>query len=326
MAMKRFLLVAVVIAGLSAAVQGSTFNVNCDKGEKINKLLSTLTKAGAEAPIRVNVSGTCKESVLIQNFDRLSLVAKPGAVIIGNSKVNAAVTILQSTYVTIEGFSIQRGADGVDCSENSICNLTGLTIQDSLNSGAAYARSAGIVTGCVFQNNPFRGLNVANGSKVLVLGGSSVGNGDGIGVVSGSELAVQNVTIQNNTGDGIRVLLGSTVRLFDDTITGNGGNGVSVFAQSNSSFEINTTGTVVMGNVGNGVAIRDLSFARFFGGDNISTNLTQPDIACLPQFPATRGAASEIGTTNCVEPFASEAEREREEREERGERGERGER
>jgi hypothetical protein len=208
---------ALALCSISATAQGSKFNVNCDKGEKINQLLKTITKAGAPTPITINVSGTCKESVLIQSFDRLTLKAKPGAVIIGPSRnVNAAVTIVESSFVTLDGLLIQGGLDGVDCVENSICDLTGVTVEIATNTGAAFGRSKGILTNSTFQNNGGRGVNVVNGSQVLVFGGVSQGNGDaGFAAVSGSELVLQNVTIQNNLGDGVRTLLGSALRVFD---------------------------------------------------------------------------------------------------------------
>jgi hypothetical protein len=305
--MKQLMTTAVLtLCAITASAQGSKFNVNCDKGDKINKLLNTAAKS-AVPPVTINVSGTCKESVLIQNFDRLTLTTKSGAVIIGPSKnVNAAVTVAGSSNVTLEGFLIQGGLDGVLCVENSICNLNGLTVENGTLGGVAFGRSAGILNGNIIQNTGGRGVNVTNGSKVLVFGGTIQGNGDaGIGVVSGSELAAQNVTIQNNAGDGLRVLLGSSLRMFDNTVTGNGGAGVNLFAQSNGSLEQDITGNVVTGNAGNGVVIRDLSYARFFNPNNVSGNLTQPDITCLPQFTVSFGAGGAGGTTDCVEPVSS---------------------
>lgn len=303
--MKNLVITLVLtLCAIPATAQGSKFNVNCDKGENINKLLNTIAKAGAQPPVTINVSGTCKESVLIQNFNQLTLITKTGAVIIGPSKnVNAAVTVTNSSYVTLQGFLIQSGAYGVFCDEDSICNLTGLTVENATNEGVRFARSGGILTGNVCQNNGGRGVNVVNGSKVLVSGGTSQNNaGQGMGVASGSNLNIQYATIQNNAGDGIVALLGSSVRLHDTTISGNGGNGINLLAQSNGSLEQANTGNVVTGNGGNGVALSDLSFARFLDANNVSGNLTQPDVACYPQFSATRGSGTVGGTTNCVEP------------------------
>ena len=262
---------ALTLCAITAAAQGSRFHVNCDKGEKINKLLNTIAQAGAQPPIIINV--------------------------------NAAVTILNSSFVTLQGFLIQGGLDGVDCLQNSTCNLTGLTVENATGEGVRYGRSEGVLTGNVFQNNGFRGLNVLNGSKVVVFGGVSQGNADaGFGIVSGSELALQNVVSQNNVGSGVIALLGSSVRLFDSTITGNGGDGITLVDQANGSLEQSSTGNVVAGNAGNGVFLRDLSFARFVSTNNVSGNLTQPDVTCVPQFSATRGAGTVGGTTDCFEP------------------------
>ena len=78
-------------------------------------------------------------------------------------------------------------------------------------------------------------------------------------------------------------------------------------AGSEVRFLVDTTGTLITRNGGNGVMINDLSFASFEGpGNNISGNTTQPDVVCNPQFSAERRAlpTSNIGggTTNCTEP------------------------
>ena len=61
--------------------------------------------------------------------------------------------------------------------------------------------------------------------------------------------------------------------------------------------------TSVTGNGDSGVVVRDLSFAGF-SASNVTGNLSGTDVICQPQFPATRGALTDIGggTTNCVEP------------------------
>jgi hypothetical protein len=90
-------------------------------------------------------------------------------------------------------------------------------------------------------------------------------------------------------------------------ITGNGSNGISLVEQANGSLEQQSTGNVVTGNVGNGVFLGDLSFARFLDTNQVSGNLTQPDVTCVPQFSATRGAGTVGGTTNCFEPAGAKA-------------------
>jgi hypothetical protein len=241
--MKQLMIALVLtLCAIPATAQGSKFNMNCDKGEKINKLLNTIAKPSATPPVTINVSGTCHESVLIQDLDRLTLLARPGAAIIGNAKnVNPAVTVAGSSIVTLQGFLIQSGTNGVACSENSTCNLNGLTVEGATGAGVIFARSAGIISACVIQNNGFRGLQVQNGAKVLVNASAIQGNTDAeVAVLSGSELAIVNVTV----------------------------------SQSNGSLEQIRTGNVVTGNTGCGVFLRDLSFARFMDANNVSGNLT----------------------------------------------------
>ena len=305
--MKNLVIVVVLtLCAVRAPAQGSKFNVNCDKGEKINALLKTLAKANAPPPITINVSGTCKENVLIQNFDRLTLNAKPGAVIMGAPKnINPAISIVSSDYVTVQGFIVEGGPEGVQCGDNSLCNFSGLTVENSADDGVVFSRSAGDIGNSTLQNNANRGLTVRNGSKVLLTGATIQGNAfAGVGVVSGADLTMGSASVQNNGGSGIRVSQNATVRLSDTTISGNGGNGISMDAHSNASFEQNVTGNVVTGNAGVGVLLGDLSFAQFVGVNNVSGNMTQPDVACLPQFSATRGAGTVGGTTDCHEPPA----------------------
>ena len=66
----------------------------------------------------------------------------------------------------------------------------------------------------------------------------------------------------------------------------------------------NIAGSVVTANALAGVVVGDVSFANFFS-DSITGNMNV-DVACAPQFSATRGALTEIEKieeyTNCVEP------------------------
>ena len=95
----------------------------------------------------------------------------------------------------------------------------------------------------------------------------------------------------------------STLRLVSCTITGNGGNGVRLQHNADARFDNYVGPTTITGNGGSGVTVGDLSFA-LFGPSTITGNLGGTDVLCSPQFPATRGALSNIGggATNCVEP------------------------
>src|ERR1039458_4196624 len=253
--MKRVIIV--VLLTVSAALAnnpGSNFNVNCSRGEKINTLLKTTAQAATTGPITITFSGTCKESVSISNFERLTLVGKPGALIEGASKnVDPAIAIGTSHFVVLQGFTVTGGVAGIWCVEYSVCLLTGLTVQNATGEGVRFARSEGLVDTTVIQNNGYRGLMLVNGGKALVNVATIQGNAaEGVTVVSGSNLTMQNSTIQNNSSIGVRAILGSAVRLYDNTISGNGASGVSLEGQSNGSMEQSNTGNLITGNNGNG--------------------------------------------------------------------------
>jgi hypothetical protein len=112
--------------------------------------------------------------------------------------------------------------------------------------------------------------------------------------------------IQNNSADGVSLLLNSSLRIIGAKITGNAGNGVRVDQNSAAriGFVAGSSPNVITGNGGNGVYVADLSFVRFTPENNITSNVTQPDVACHQQFSATRGALVNIGggITNCAEP------------------------
>jgi hypothetical protein len=78
---------------------------------------------------------------------------------------------------------------------------------------------------------------------------------------------------------------------------------VPMFGQRFDSYSGAAT---VSANRGSGVLVKDLSFAFFGLGGNVTGNLGGTDVVCSPQFPGTRGALKNIGggTTNCVEPWS----------------------
>jgi Right handed beta helix region len=249
------------------------------------------------------VTGTCKENIVIGAFDHLVLQGLPIATRIATlqdaSNGNAPVVTIYNSYdVTLQGFSINGGSSGVGCFQDSFCTLYLNTIQQSGGEGVRIARSSAILQNSNILSNAGPGITVANGGKLLTFSNTiSNNNGQaGIFVISGGNLTAQNDTINSNPV-GILAQSGSVVRVAGLTISDNAGDGVRLQSGSTALFG----GNVVTGNGGNGVAIHDLSFASF-NGDTISGNLTQPDVACFPQYSATRGAGTVGGTTNCMEP------------------------
>jgi hypothetical protein len=296
-----FFLVIVFAAVVSSDARGANLKVNCNgKGQTINGALKQLIPQG---PNTLTVSGTCNENVLIQSFDNLTLQAAPGGASIndasgGNLEV---ITIQDSTRITIQGFTINGGAEGIICFDHSLCRFNGNTIQGSPGNGVRLSRARAVFTGNVIQNNAADGLQVDNDSQAFTNGDTIQGHGEfGVVVTNGSFLLAAGTTVQGNSSNGVEIDDNSTLRMVGSAVTGNGDAGVFLGRASVATFG---PGNAVTANSGDGVSIRDLSFGRFVPGVNITGNLSGTDVNCNGQFPATRGIANIApGTTNCVEP------------------------
>jgi parallel beta-helix repeat protein len=292
----------VVLFVATSTVYAAPIRVDCNKGGSISGTLASLVSAGNTRGVTIFVTGTCKENIFIYPFDHLMLQALPIATIQDVSNGTAPVVEIFNSYdVTVTGFTINGGSQGVNCDIDSYCTLSVNTIQQSVD-GVRFGSSHGLVLNNNISNNVDRGIAVVNGASVTTSSNTVSGNGGaGIVVSFGSNLTISSDTIQNNASNGIQVVQGS-VRANDLTITGNSGDGVFLARASAASFGQVNAGNVMTGNGGNGVSVNDLSFAEFDGTNNVSGNLTQPDVACNPQYSATRGAGTVGGTTNCTEP------------------------
>jgi hypothetical protein len=291
-------LVALAMLGLSVYSQGADVKVNCNKNHAtISAALKLLNPAEANT---VTVSGHCKENIRVQSFDRLTLISKSGATIDDKSKgTNTVVYIADSRRVFLQGFTINGGTTGVYCASASVCHLTANTIQSSVGEGVVVDLGSSLFSNTnVIQNNA-EGLRLAF-SDAISGGDTLQGNsGPGIGVGAGRFYCLGS-TIRNN-GWGIIGSGNSGLRIESCTISGNASDGVQLGASAEGNF---AGSNVITGNAGDGVNLGDLSFGSFEPGGQVTGNLSGVDVACNPQFSATRGALTNIGggITNCTEP------------------------
>lgn len=85
-----------------------------------------------DEPNTITVFGTCNENVVIQSFDKLTLISTTGATINDVSGgLSAVLNIEDTNRVTLQGFTINGGADGVICGNASVCYLMADTVQSS---------------------------------------------------------------------------------------------------------------------------------------------------------------------------------------------------
>jgi hypothetical protein len=293
----RFFSFILLVASGSASqcAQAANLTVNCDKKETIHKAVKLLATANPQGPNTITVSGSCRENILIQSMDRLTLTTKTGASITDRSGGSLAdVEIEDSQRVTLQGFTINGGAQGILCDTASLCYLTGNTIQGPGRFGINvikgsraflesnviedWGRGAFIDSGAqVFSSNDVFQSN--GGSALVILAAAyfeslnSKFDNNGVGIDAGGTLTLNGGTISGNISDGIRLLSGKAVFL-GPTITGNGGVGVH---------------------------LEDGAFAGFLTA-NITGNLGGLDVDCAPQFPITRFIDRTGAITNCVEP------------------------
>jgi hypothetical protein len=293
-----FLLVA--IGAASQWAQAANLTVNCDKKETIHKALKLLADSNPNGPNTVTVSGSCRENVLIQSMDRLTLITRNGASITDRSKGSLTVVDIEDSHsVTVRGFTINgftiNGGAGVACGTASVCYLTGNTIQGGGLGVGMSGGSHAFLESNVIQNS-YRGADVV-GSQMFSSNDVFQGNADK-GVIAFGAAAyfeASNSSFLNNYV-GIEAA-GGTVLLVGGTISGNGGNGMTLVGGASVVFR----GPTITGNGWDGVYLEDGSFAGFLAA-NITGNLSGLDVECFPQFPITHFVARTGGITNCVEP------------------------
>ena len=302
-----FILLLICTMLFAIHARSATIRVNCGK-TPASTINGALQRLNPEGPNTIIVSGTCTENVFIQSFDRLTLQAGANGATINDASGgnNPTIWITDSQRVNIQGFTVNGGSPGVLCTDFSLCRFSQNTIQGAADDGVQISRSRADFDRDVIQNNGFRGLVIREQGSAVVPGVTLQGNpGAGADALDGSFLYSFQSTVQNN-GFGIRAE-NSALRIELSTITGNSLDGVQLQEESSARFVVLLGQNVVMANGFQGVSVNDLSFAAFDPGNNVSGNLMPPDVVCNPQFSATRGATTNIGTgtTNCAEPMAA---------------------
>ena len=291
------LFLVVSIGAASQHAQALNLGVNCDKHESIRKALRLLATGNPQGLNKITVSGSCKGNFVIQGMDRLTLISKNGASITDRSNGTLAVVDIEdSRSVTVEGFTINGGAQGILCSTASVCYLTGNTIQGPGHFGVNVLRgSRAFLESNVIQNWG-RGAFIDRSAEVFSSNDVFQGNGgSAIVVLNRSYFESLNSSLDNN-GLGIEAG-GSGVFLGGGSISGNSSDGIKVLAASEAIF----SGPTITANGGVGVQVVDGSFAAFLAA-SITGNLSGLDVDCEPQFPIARFVDRTGGITNCVEP------------------------
>ncbi|HYR28966.1 MAG TPA: right-handed parallel beta-helix repeat-containing protein [Thermoanaerobaculia bacterium] len=270
----------------AAAARGATVSVGCPGGTpgtypSINAALATLDNEG---PHTINVSGTCTETVTIDQRQRLTIQGAPLqiATVVGS---NTCIVIRDSVVVTLRNLILSGTQSAISAAQQSSINVAGVTASasngvalDIFGGASAVLGGAAPMDAVVVQNSNI-GMRI-EGSDVFVRGWFTSQNNVSSGILidsgrletSGSQPTPPlggPVTIQNNF-TGITAQNGGLVQLFrGNFIQNNQGNGVIL---TTGAILHVAGGTVIEGNQTSGVAVLFNSTMRFQGSNSIIRN------------------------------------------------------
>src|SRR5215472_10162100 len=118
----------------AGTVRATTLSVNCAAKEGLHSIgaaLRVLQNGQGHSPSTINVSGACRENIVIQSLDRLTLNAVNGASVADTSGGKQdVIAVNDSRDVAINGFKIYAGSDGasgangISCNDWSTCRLS----------------------------------------------------------------------------------------------------------------------------------------------------------------------------------------------------------
>lgn len=230
------LVLAVMFLCLSPSIgraHGDKHTLTCGSERTIGRAIKTL-KAGDT----LLVSGTCNENVDIgEEVEGITLDGQGTATLNGDPGVNT-VTVT-GRGITIRGFTITGGLQGIAVLDGGSAVIDGNTIQNTgMNGVTVFRNSTAHIINNTIQNNPSSGIQLQAASSARI----------GFTGPPSNRVSAPN-TIQSNRGPGIQVLRASAAQIFTNTIQNNGSHGVVV--DRNAQAEIGAS--TITGNVGDGI-------------------------------------------------------------------------
>lgn len=222
--------------GLSPSVGRAHANkhtLTCGPEKSIGQAIKTLKPGDT-----LLVTGTCNENIEIgEEVHGITLDGQGTAAVHGDS--SAFTFTVTGRGITIRGFTITGGIQGIAVLDGGSAVIDGNTIQGAVMNGIiVFRNSTAHIINNTIQHNPSSGIQLQNSSSARI----------GFTGPPSNRVSAPN-TIQNNGGPGIQVLRGSSAQIFSNTIQNNGSHGVVV--DRNAQAEIGACN--ITGNVGDGV-------------------------------------------------------------------------
>lgn len=242
---------AALLAGLCLSAllaNAATVSVDCDAGNTITSALG-----GIKPGDTVLVSGTCEEQVSIApEIVRITLDGQKKTTIQhpGGSAASPHAVFIRGKEITIKGFTVTGGLDGI--------HLSG--------------PASTVIDGNVVVKNTGRGIHIDKGSIARILN-STIQDSGGIGIdITGVSYAYIGVaiprvpalspnTIRNNGGPGINIERSSGAWIVGNTISNNKESGIAVHRNAQADVIAN----VINANGGDAITV------SHNGGVNLSS-------------------------------------------------------
>lgn len=271
-----FLSVALLVVPAVFADSGEAprhWVVDCDHGDSINRVLSKIRSSQDSSPL-VRVTGVCRESVVIDK-DGLRLEGDHAS-IDGNGK--DAVTIDGAQRVTLTGFTIRNGSNGVVGKGTANFSLLNSVVSGHAAMGVLLTgHSAAVITDSTVETNGVNGVEANDHSQLRIVG-RFVSRGNaifGINVLNDSSITFAKTTAEiSNNILGVQIGIGSSAFIEDGqtVVTTSNNQTIGFTVASTSSLFIFEGALVAENNRGlDGVSLFSNSSADLDRGASITT-------------------------------------------------------
>ena len=236
----RSFVISAALCVLPPAAHAATKKFTCGSGKTIQAEVAKLKPGDT-----LLVTGTCNENVSINvDLERITIDGQ-GTTTINAADATRSTVAIRGRDITLTGFTITGGDNGVGIARGGTATITNCTIQGSIRDGIAVSQGSSVrVTNSTIQNNTNSGINVVKSSYARI----------GFLTVEGTDTIPGGVgpnTIQNNGAHGVRVADSSSADIIDNTISNNTANGVFIDHVSHALVASNR----INGNGEDGIAV-----------------------------------------------------------------------
>jgi nitrous oxidase accessory protein NosD len=247
--------------------EARTVNLACSATKTITNAVRSLSPGDT-----LRVSGACTERVVIPEGVHEVTIDGQGTASVTSPTVDQAAITIRGTGITLTGFTVSGGSEGILVHRNGMATITNnLIIGNRVGIALNQSSSARIADNTV-QNSTTSGVSISENASARI---------GFISFQSGVPGGVGSNTIQNNAGNGISVSRSANAIILGNVIKGNGGDGVNVFRQGQADISSN----IIETNSGDGVSVSGTS----------SVNLGEDTGTAIDEAANTTAAGQENG-------------------------------